>query len=68
MAAAGGEDSFGVAVGFGTAFEDKFECCLKGETLIEMGRYVAIVGIAGVLAVDDGGHSFERAADLFFAG
>ena len=57
-----------VAVRLATTAKNQVGGGLKGDALLEIGSHVAIGGIAGVLAIDDGGHALEGFADLGLVG
>ena len=58
---------FGVATGLLDAGENQITGSLKGDTVIDIRGHIAILGIAGVLAIHDGCHTLHCRADLRFA-
>ena len=61
------QDRLGVAVGLGAALEDQVAGGLEGDRL-EVGRHWPVEGIAGVLAVHDGGHALHGLQHLRLGG
>src|SRR5882757_623099 len=59
LAAARGEDVFGVAVRLRTALEDEVARRLEGDA-VERRRHRLVEVVAGVLLVDDDGHPLQR--------
>src|SRR5436309_5476307 len=48
------------------SLEDKVQGRLKGDATVVVGRHIAIVRVAAILAVDDLCHALERLDDHFF--